>query len=114
MWMHGVCLPGRRLIKTIGIIRTRRDFHLIKRPAQHARIQHALKILKILKIPPESLLPHRVSAPSEFLHLATAHRRKFRTVTSVKIPGEKKMVRLKRELAATHGTATAVHCSGST
>lgn len=43
---------------------------------------------------------------SELIHLSTATRNQMRTVPSIKLPSEKKIVELKKELVVTHGTGT--------
>jgi hypothetical protein len=55
---------------------------------------------------PISALITTTPSPASLLHLSTAERVRFRSVDGICLPSEKPMIKLKKELASTRGTAT--------
>jgi len=51
--------------------------------------------------------------PEELLHLSTAERERIRTVPSLRIPCEQKMIACKKQLAPSHATETGTFANGA-
>jgi len=86
--------------------RKRKEYEELEHSQRSVRRKLGREALAAIGVPASALCNHQPTAAA-MLPLATAERKRIRALHALKLPGEVRMAKRKKQLAATHGTQTA-------
>ena len=86
--------------------RKRKEYEELEHSQRSVRRKLGREALAAIGVPASALCDHQPTAAA-MLPLATAERKRIRALHALKLPGEERMAKRKKQLASTHGTQTA-------
>jgi hypothetical protein len=97
--------------------RFKRPYDTLRPTQQRERRKQATaeisNILTKIDCPRTAVLPTPSTPPSNLIHLSTAVREQIRSVSSLHIPCERTLIKIKQSLSSSHATATSVFEHGA-